>query len=83
MQMKPQGWFITQGHAIAQAVSCWLLTMVAQVQSQVHVGYVIDRVTLEQVFSECISFVFPILFPPNTPFISCIIWNWYSEPFMA
>jgi hypothetical protein len=46
-------------------------------------GFVMDKVTLGQVFSECISFGLPILFPPDAQFISCIIWNWYNEPFMA
>jgi hypothetical protein len=41
------------GCAIAQVVSCWLPTVVAQVQAQVwQVGSVVDKVVLGQVFIE-------------------------------
>jgi hypothetical protein len=42
------------GHAIAQAVSCWLSTAAAWVQ--VYVGFVVDKVALGQVFSKYFNF---------------------------
>jgi hypothetical protein len=43
--------------AIAQAVSRWLSTAADRVQSQAeHVGFVVDKVALEQVFSEYFGF---------------------------
>jgi hypothetical protein len=40
-----------EGRAMAQAVTQWPLTVEAQVQSQaVHVGFVLDKVPLEQIF---------------------------------
>jgi hypothetical protein len=46
-----------EGHAIAQVVSHWLPTTVAQVRIRAeHVGFVVDKAALEQVFSEYFSF---------------------------
>jgi hypothetical protein len=47
-----------QGRAIAQAVSRWLPTAAARVQ----VGFVVDKVALEQVFSEYFGFPCPSSF---------------------
>jgi hypothetical protein len=45
------------GSAIAQVVSHWLTTAVAQVQARVwQVGFVVDKVALGQVFSEYFGF---------------------------
>jgi hypothetical protein len=45
------------GHAIAQAVSRWLPTAAAQVHVRVeHVGFVVDKAALGQVFSEYFGF---------------------------
>jgi hypothetical protein len=42
---------IIEGHAMAQAVSCWPLTMEARVRARlIHVGFVVDKVALGQVF---------------------------------
>jgi hypothetical protein len=45
-----------EGCAVAQAVSRWLLTAVAQFASGQHVGFVVDKVALGQVFSEYFGF---------------------------
>jgi hypothetical protein len=46
------------GCAIAQAVGCWLPTTAALFESRSgHVGFVLDRVALGQVFSENFSFL--------------------------
>jgi hypothetical protein len=46
-----------EGHAIAQAVSRWLPTTVAQVHIRAeHVGFVVDKAALGQVFSEYFGF---------------------------
>jgi hypothetical protein len=51
------------GRAIAQVVSRWLPTAVAQVGAQVwQVRFVVDRVGLEQVFSEYFGFPCQSLF---------------------
>jgi hypothetical protein len=51
------------GHAIAQAVSRWLPTAAARVRARSgHVGFVVDKVTLGQVFSEYFSFPCQSLF---------------------
>jgi hypothetical protein len=48
------------GRAIAQAVSRWLPTAAATVRARSgHVAFVVDKVTLGQVFSEYFGF------PPN------------------
>jgi hypothetical protein len=45
------------GHAIAQAVSSWLPTTAAWVRARVwQVGFVVDKVALEQGFSEYFGF---------------------------
>jgi hypothetical protein len=44
--------------AITQAVSKWLPTVAARVQTRVyHVGFVVDKVALEQVFSEYLVYL--------------------------
>jgi hypothetical protein len=46
------------GRAIAQAVSRWLPTAAARVRDRVcHVGFVVDKVALGQVFSEYFGFL--------------------------
>jgi hypothetical protein len=45
---------VPQGRAIAQAVSRWLPTAAARVS---HMGFVVDKVGLEQVFSEYFGFL--------------------------
>jgi hypothetical protein len=61
------------GHAIAQAVSRWLPTAAARVRVRSgHVGFVVDKVALGQVFSEyfgfpCQSSFYQILHPHNHP----------------
>jgi hypothetical protein len=45
------------GRTIAQAVSRWLPTAAARVRARSgHVGFVVDKVTLGQVFSEYFGF---------------------------
>jgi hypothetical protein len=46
-----------EGHAIVQAISRWLPTAAARVQTRVysHVRFVVDKVALEQVFSPSTS----------------------------
>jgi uncharacterized protein YcbX len=45
------------GRAIAQAVSHWLPTTAAQVRVWAeHVGFVVDKAALEQIFSEYFGF---------------------------
>jgi hypothetical protein len=45
------------GRAIAQAVSHWLPTAAARVRARAeHVGFVVDKVALGQVFSEYFGF---------------------------
>jgi hypothetical protein len=45
------------GRAIAQAISRWLPTAAARVRAQVwQVGFVVDKVALGQIFSECFGF---------------------------
>jgi hypothetical protein len=45
------------GRAIAQTVSHWLPTVVAQVRARSgHVGFVVDKVALRQVFSKYFGF---------------------------
>jgi hypothetical protein len=47
----------SRGRAIAQAVSRWLPTAAARVQTRSsHVGFVVDKVGLGQVFSEYFGF---------------------------
>jgi hypothetical protein len=36
--------------AVAQAASCWPLTVEAHVHAPVHAGFLVDKVALEQVF---------------------------------
>jgi hypothetical protein len=61
------------GRAVAQAVSRWLPTAAAQVLNRTgHVGFVVDKVALRQVFSEYFGFPCPssfhqILHPHNHP----------------
>jgi hypothetical protein len=53
----------TVGRAMAQAVSHWLSTAAARVRARVsHLGFVGDKVTLGQVFSEYFSFPCQSLF---------------------
>jgi hypothetical protein len=50
-------YYLYEVHTIAQAVSRWLPTTVAQVQARVwQVGFVVDNAALGQVFSEYFSF---------------------------
>jgi hypothetical protein len=51
-------WLISlKGRTIAEAVSRWLPTATARVGAQAgHVGFVVDKVTLGQVFSEYLGF---------------------------
>jgi hypothetical protein len=62
-----------KGRAIAQAVSRWLPTAAARVRDlSDHVGFVVDKVALGQVFSEYFSFpcqssFHQILHPHNHP----------------
>jgi hypothetical protein len=44
------------------------------------VGFVVDKVSLEQVYSEYFSFPLPILIPPTAPHSSSIIRDWYNRP---
>jgi hypothetical protein len=43
-----------RGRAVAQAVSCWLPIVAARVE---HVGFMVDRAALGQVFSEYFGFL--------------------------
>jgi hypothetical protein len=61
----------TLGNAMAQAVSHWLPTAAARVRAQSgHVGFVVDKMGLGQIFSEyfgfpCQSSLHQILHPHN------------------
>jgi hypothetical protein len=61
------------GRAMAQAVSRWLPTAAARIRPRSgHVGFVVDKVALGQVFSEyfgfpCQSSLHQILHPHNHP----------------
>jgi hypothetical protein len=59
--------YMAEGRAIAQAVSRWLPTAVARV----HMGFVVDKVALGEVFSDYLGF-------PHTNF--CTITITYQEP---
>jgi hypothetical protein len=62
------------GHAIVQAVSCWLPTVAAWV------GFVVDKVVLGQVFSKYFGFPCQSSFHQLLQSPSCIVWDWYSRP---
>jgi hypothetical protein len=50
----------------------------------IHVGFVVDKVALRQVFSEYLGFPMPILIPPISPQSpSPIIRGWYNRPVVA
>jgi hypothetical protein len=52
-----------KGRAIGQVVSSWLPTAAAQVRARVwQVGFVVDKVVLGKVFSECFDFPCQSLF---------------------
>jgi hypothetical protein len=52
-----------QGRAIAQAVSRWFPTAAARVRARSnHVGFVVDKLALGQVFSEYFGFPCPSSF---------------------
>jgi hypothetical protein len=57
------------GRALAQAVSRWLPTAAARVRVRAeHVGFVVDKVALGQVFSEYFGFTCQSSFiPPISP----------------
>jgi hypothetical protein len=56
-----------RGRAIAEAVSRWLPTAVARVCAR-QVGFVVDKMALEQVFSEYFGFPCqPHFIPPTSP----------------
>jgi hypothetical protein len=77
--------FTHNGRAIALVVIRWLPTVVARVRAQVsYVGFVVDKVTLEQVFFKVLRFPLPIFIPPTVPQSpSSIIWGWYNRPEVA
>jgi hypothetical protein len=70
------------GHAIAQAVSCWLPTAVAQVRSQVRsCGICVGQRDAGSSFLRVLGFLLPILIPPGAPHSSSyIIWGCYNRP---
>jgi hypothetical protein len=45
-----------------------------------NVGFVVYKVSLEQVFSEYFGFTLQILIPPTAPHSSSIIRGWYNKP---
>jgi hypothetical protein len=48
------------------------------------VGFVVDKVALEQVFSDYFGFPWPIFIPPTSPQSpSPIIRGWYNRPVVA
>jgi hypothetical protein len=65
--MKMFNELIRNSRDIAQAVSCWFLIPAALVRAQsVHVGFVVEKVALGQVFTG--HFGFPcLIIPPNSP----------------
>jgi hypothetical protein len=70
------------GRAIAQVVSCWLPTVVAQAQNRSgHVGFVVDKVALGQFLLKYFGS------PANIHSTNCstisIIWGWYNRPVVA
>jgi hypothetical protein len=49
-----------------------------------YVGFVVDKVALDQVFSEYFRFPLPIFIPPISPQSpSPIIRDWYNRPIVA
>jgi hypothetical protein len=76
------------GRARAQAVSRWLPTSAARVQTlkpwSSHVGFVVDKVVLGQDFSQYFGFALPIFIPPISPQSpSPIIRGWYNRSVVA
>jgi hypothetical protein len=52
--------------------------------SQGRVGFVVDKVTLGQVFFRVLRFPLPIFIPPTSAYSSsCNIWGWYNRPEVA
>jgi hypothetical protein len=51
----------------------------------VHVGFVVDKVALVQVFPEYFGFFLPSIPPiaPPSSSSSSIIWGWYNRPLVA
>jgi hypothetical protein len=69
------------GRAVAQAVSRWRPGFEP---GSGHVGFVVDKVALGQVFSEYFGFPMPIFIPPISPQSPLsIIWGWYNRPVVA
>jgi hypothetical protein len=67
------------GCAVAQAVSCWLLTAVAWVHAQVSpVGFVLDKVALGQVF-QVLQYPLITIIPPVLHILSYIVCGMDSE----
>jgi hypothetical protein len=67
------------GRAIAQAVSHWLPTAEARVHIRAeHVGFVVDKVALRQIFSEYL--VSPANHHSTNFSIIIITWGWHNRP---
>jgi hypothetical protein len=57
-----------RGRAITQAVSRWLPTAATRVRSRSgHMGFMVGKVALRQVFLRVLQFPLPIFFQPNSP----------------
>jgi hypothetical protein len=71
------GW----GRVVPQAVSRRLPTATDRVRPRSgHVGSVVSKVALAQVFVGVLRFPLPILIPPTAPHSSSIIRDWYNRP---
>jgi hypothetical protein len=68
------------GHAVAQVVSHWLPTTAAWVCIRAeHVGFVVDKAALGQIFSEYFHFSCQSYYSTNFSII-LIDWGWHKRP---
>jgi hypothetical protein len=76
---------ITLGGAIAQAVSRWLPTAAALVQTRVYsCGICGGQCSAGAGFVRVLRFPLPISIPPISPQSpSPVIWGWYNRPVVA
>jgi hypothetical protein len=79
---KPQSiWAVSEGRAIAQAVSRRLPTAAARVRAQARsCGICGGQSGTRASFLRVLLFPLPILIPPTTPHSSYIIRGWYYSP---
>jgi hypothetical protein len=59
---------IKEGRAVVQSISRWLPTAAARVRVRAkHVGFVVDKAALGQLFPQVLRFPLPIIIPPIVP----------------